>query len=82
MPTSKPPPPLSAPMQREVVIEPLRCQDEVPAAQEIAPPRAANAADSIAEENGLRAELAQLAARLEALWKCVRRHDARAEKAR
>lgn len=82
MPTIKPPTPSPAPMQREVVVEPLRCEDQVPEAPIPEPPRAANAADAIAEENAIRAWGAQLSARLEALWKCVRRHDERAEKTR
>ncbi len=82
MPTTKPLPPSPAPMQREVVIEPLRCENTVPEAPIPEPPRAANAADAITEENGLRAWGSQLAARLEALWRCVKRHDERAEKTR
>lgn len=71
-PDAPPPPPTPPAVQRS---EPIRC--EVPEAPIIAQAMAANASDAAVEEYALASVAAQIAARNEALWQCIRRHNER-----
>lgn len=76
--TNKPDPQPPPPIKREVRYETIRC--EVPEVPVPEPARAANCADSTAEEQALTAAFTQAAKRIESLWGCIYRHNERARK--
>lgn len=78
MRTSKPEQPPPQPIKRERVVEQIRCN--VPDTPVPAPARATDADGQATEEHMLTGAYTQATERLRAMWECVNKHNAKANR--